>query len=66
MPAQRRLVFELAAAARSLPLALGALFAVFLTFEFTVVTAAGLITEILPDTRGLFAWGLRGWHPRPV
>jgi predicted MFS family arabinose efflux permease len=102
----------LPAAARTLPLALGALFAVFLAFEFTVVTAVGLITEILPDARGTMmgalaatsstgrmlgaltggyvwlwgglaatgavaaalsvaalgslAWGLRGWHPRPV
>ena len=38
--------------ARSLPLALGALFIVFLAFEFTVVTAVGLITEVLPDARG--------------
>lgn len=102
----------LPAAARTLPLALGALFAVFLAFEFTVVTAVGLVTEILPDARGTMmgalaatsstgrmlgaltggyvwlwgglaatgavaaalsvaalgslAWGLRGWHPRPV
>ena len=42
----------LPAAARSLPLALCALFAVFLAFEFTVVTAVGLITEVLPDARG--------------
>ena len=44
--------FLLPAAARSLPLALCALFAVFLAFEFTVVTAVGLITEILPGARG--------------
>jgi DHA1 family inner membrane transport protein len=44
--------FLLPAAARSLPLALGALFVVFLAFEFTVVTAVGLITEVLPDARG--------------
>jgi predicted MFS family arabinose efflux permease len=42
----------LPAAARSLPLALCALFVVFLAFEFTVVTAVGLITEVLPDARG--------------
>ena len=42
----------LPAAARSLPLALGALFVVFLAFEFTFVTAVGLITEVLPDARG--------------
>jgi MFS transporter, DHA1 family, inner membrane transport protein len=39
-------------AARSLPLALCALFVVFLAFEFTVVTGVGLITEVLPDARG--------------
>jgi MFS transporter, DHA1 family, inner membrane transport protein len=39
-------------AARTLPLALGALFTVFLVFEFTVVTAVGLITELQPDARG--------------
>lgn len=38
--------------ARTLPLALVALFVVFLAFEFTVVTALGLITELLPDARG--------------
>lgn len=38
--------------ARTLPLALGALFVAFLAFEFTVVTALGLITELLPDARG--------------
>lgn len=38
--------------AQSLPLALAALFVVFLAFEFTVVTALSLITEILPDARG--------------
>ena len=42
----------LPAAAQSLPLALCALFGVFLAFEFTVVTAVGLITEVLPDARG--------------
>jgi predicted MFS family arabinose efflux permease len=42
----------LPAAARSLPLALCALFIVFLVFEFTVVTAVGLITEVMPDARG--------------
>jgi predicted MFS family arabinose efflux permease len=39
-------------AAQTLPLALCALFFVFLAFEFTVVTAVGLITEVLPDARG--------------
>lgn len=39
-------------AARTLPLALCALFAAFLAFEFTVVTALGLASEILPDSRG--------------
>jgi predicted MFS family arabinose efflux permease len=38
--------------ARTLPLALGALFVAFLAFEFTVVTALGLITELMPDARG--------------
>src|SRR5207245_955125 len=42
----------LPAAAQGLPLALCALFVVFLAFEFTVVTAVGLITEVLPDARG--------------
>src|SRR5262249_1190678 len=37
---------------RTLPLALGALFVAFLAFEFTVVTAVGLITELMPDARG--------------
>ena len=44
--------FLLPVAARNLPLALGALFIVFLAFEFTVVTAVGLITEVMPDARG--------------
>jgi len=38
--------------ARTLPLALAALFLVFVAFEFTVVSAAGLFTELLPDARG--------------
>ena len=38
--------------ARTLPLALGALFVAFLAFEFTAVTAVGLITELMPDARG--------------
>ena len=38
--------------ARTLPLALAALFLVFIAFEFTVVSAAGLFTELLPDARG--------------
>lgn len=36
---------------RTLPLALVGLFVVFLTFEFTIVTAISLITEILPGAR---------------
>jgi predicted MFS family arabinose efflux permease len=36
----------------TLPLAFAALFVIFLVFEFTVVTAVGLITEVLPDARG--------------
>jgi predicted MFS family arabinose efflux permease len=42
----------LPAVSRTLPLALGALFFAFLAFEFTVVTAMGLFTEVLPDARG--------------
>ena len=38
--------------ARTLPFALAALFLVFITFEFTVVSANGLFTELLPDARG--------------
>jgi DHA1 family inner membrane transport protein len=38
--------------AHTLPLAFAALFVTFLAFEFTVVTAVGLITEVLPDARG--------------
>jgi predicted MFS family arabinose efflux permease len=38
--------------ARTLPLALAALFLVFVAFEFTVVSANGLFTELLPDARG--------------
>jgi len=37
---------------RTLPLALVGLFAAFLTFEFTIVTALSLFTEILPNARG--------------
>jgi MFS transporter, DHA1 family, inner membrane transport protein len=37
---------------RTLPLALAALFLAFLAFEFTVVTAMGLFTEVLPGARG--------------
>jgi DHA1 family inner membrane transport protein len=36
---------------RSLPLALAGLFAIFLSFEFTIVTAYSLFTEILPGAR---------------
>jgi DHA1 family inner membrane transport protein len=36
---------------RTLPLALMGLFATFLTFEFTIVTAISLFTEVLPDAR---------------
>jgi predicted MFS family arabinose efflux permease len=38
--------------AHTLPLGFAALFVIFLVFEFTVVTAVGLITEVLPDARG--------------
>lgn len=36
---------------QTLPLALAGLFIVFLTFEFSVVTAISLFTEILPEAR---------------
>jgi predicted MFS family arabinose efflux permease len=36
---------------RTLPLALMGLFITFLTFEFTIVTALSLFTEVLPDAR---------------
>jgi len=36
---------------RTLPLALMGLFVTFLTFEFTIVTALSLFTEILPTAR---------------
>ena len=38
--------------AQSLPLALLGLFLVFLFFEFTIVTAISLFTELLPQARG--------------
>ena len=38
--------------AHTLPLAFAALLVTFLVFEFTMVTAVGLITEVLPDARG--------------
>src|SRR5215469_9792559 len=44
--------FSMPLVSRTLPLALGALFVAFLAFEFTVVTAVGLITELMPDARG--------------
>jgi MFS transporter, DHA1 family, inner membrane transport protein len=42
----------LPAVSGTLPMALAALFLAFLAFEFTVVTAMGLFTEVLPDARG--------------
>jgi MFS transporter, DHA1 family, inner membrane transport protein len=36
---------------QTLPLALGGLFIIFLTFEFAIVTALSLFTEILPGAR---------------
>ena len=36
----------------SLPLALGGLFAVFITFEFTIVATLPLMTELVPQARG--------------
>jgi predicted MFS family arabinose efflux permease len=44
--------FVMPVVVRTLPLALAALFVAFLAFEFTVVTAVGLVTEVLPDARG--------------
>lgn len=38
--------------ARSLPLALGGLFFVFIAFEFTLVASLPLMTELLPQARG--------------
>ncbi|UCD31687.1 MAG: MFS transporter [Desulfobacterales bacterium] len=35
----------------TLPLALGGLFCIFLTYEFTIVSALSLCTELLPGTR---------------
>jgi DHA1 family inner membrane transport protein len=43
---------------RSLPLALAGLFGTFLTFEFTIVTAFSLSTEILPDARATMVSGI--------
>lgn len=42
---------------RTLPLALAGLFFTFLTFEFTIVTAFSLFTEILPGARGTMMSG---------
>jgi predicted MFS family arabinose efflux permease len=41
----------------SLPLALVALFVVFVTFEFTIVTSMSFFTEILPDARATMMSG---------
>jgi predicted MFS family arabinose efflux permease len=43
---------------RTLPLALAGLFVTFLTFEFTIVTAFSLFTEILPGTRATMMSGV--------
>jgi DHA1 family inner membrane transport protein len=43
---------------RALPLALAGLFFTFLTFEFTIVTAFSLFTEILPGARGTMMSGI--------
>ncbi len=42
---------------RSLPLALGGLFLVFLAFEFTIVTSFSLSTELLPEARATMMAG---------
>jgi DHA1 family inner membrane transport protein len=39
--------------AHTLPLALVALFFIFLTFEFSIVTAMSLFTEVMPGARGM-------------
>jgi DHA1 family inner membrane transport protein len=44
-------------AGQTLPMALVALFAVFLTFEFTIVTALSLSTELLPAARATMMSG---------
>jgi predicted MFS family arabinose efflux permease len=36
----------------SLPVALAAIFVIFLAFEFTIVTSFAYFTELLPDARG--------------
>jgi len=41
----------------TLPLALGSLFLVFLTFEFTIVSALSLCTELLPGLRATMMSG---------
>jgi MFS transporter, DHA1 family, inner membrane transport protein len=39
-------------AGKSLPLALTAIFVIFLSFEFTIVTSLGLASELAPESRG--------------
>jgi len=41
----------------SLPLALGGLFVLFVTVEYTIVTAMSLFTEVLPDARATMMAG---------
>ncbi len=47
----------LPALGHSLPLALAALFIVFITFEFTLVTSLSFFTELLPDARATMMAG---------
>jgi predicted MFS family arabinose efflux permease len=47
----------LPAFSHTLPFALTALFAVFLTFEFSIVTSISLCTELLPDSRATMMSG---------
>ncbi|MBC8458864.1 MAG: MFS transporter [Deltaproteobacteria bacterium] len=42
---------------KTLPLALGSLFLIFLTFEFTIVSALSLCTELLPGLRATMMSG---------
>lgn len=45
---------------QTLPLALSGLFCVFLTYEFTIVSALSLCTELLPGTRATMMSGFLG------
>jgi predicted MFS family arabinose efflux permease len=45
---------------QTLPLALGGLFCIFLTYEFTIVSALSLCTELLPGMRATMMSGFLG------